>query len=76
MSSLKWHRRMKHEGLNQKGQRHNLHHFVEGARVYDIGHRAFLMWKRGRERQSSVTNRLDRRQSSRKLAAAPSKSLS
>jgi hypothetical protein len=32
MSSLKWHRRMKHEGLNQKGQRHNLDHFVEGAR--------------------------------------------
>ncbi len=43
ISSLKWHRRMKHEGLNQKGQRHNLDHFVEGARVYHIGHRAFLM---------------------------------
>ena len=29
-----WHRRMTHEGLNQKGQRYNMDHFVEGAKVY------------------------------------------
>jgi hypothetical protein len=29
-----WHRRMTHEGLNQKGQRYNMDHLVEGAKVY------------------------------------------
>jgi hypothetical protein len=29
-----WHRRMTHEGLNQKGQRYNLDHFTTGAKVY------------------------------------------
>jgi hypothetical protein len=29
-----WHRRMTHEGLNQKGQRYNLDHFTEGTNVY------------------------------------------
>ena len=29
-----WHRRMTHEGLNQKGQRYNMDQFVEGAKVY------------------------------------------
>jgi hypothetical protein len=29
-----WHRRMTHEGLNQKGQRYNLDHFTEGAKAY------------------------------------------
>jgi hypothetical protein len=28
------HRRMTHEGLNQKGQRYNMDHFVEGAKIY------------------------------------------
>ncbi len=29
-----WHRRMTHEGLNQKGQLYNMDHLVEGAKVY------------------------------------------
>jgi hypothetical protein len=29
-----WHRRRTHEGLNQKGQRYNLDHFVDGDKVY------------------------------------------
>jgi transposase InsO family protein len=29
-----WHRRMTHEGLNQKGQKYNLDHFTTGAKVY------------------------------------------
>jgi hypothetical protein len=29
-----WHRRMTHKGLNQKGQRYNLDHFTDGAKVY------------------------------------------
>jgi hypothetical protein len=29
-----WHRRMTHEGLNQKEQRYNMDHLVEGAKVY------------------------------------------
>jgi hypothetical protein len=29
-----WHRRMTHEGLNQKGQRYNLDHFTAGTKVY------------------------------------------
>jgi hypothetical protein len=29
-----WHRRMTHEGLNQKGQRYNLDHFTIEAKVY------------------------------------------
>ncbi len=29
-----WHRRMTHEGLNQKRQRYNMNHLVEGAKVY------------------------------------------
>jgi hypothetical protein len=29
-----WHRRMTHEGLNQKGQRYTMDHLVEGAKVY------------------------------------------
>jgi hypothetical protein len=29
-----WHRRMTHESLNQKGQRYNMDHFVEGAKMY------------------------------------------
>ncbi len=29
-----WHRRMMHEGLNQKGQRYNMDHLVEGAKIY------------------------------------------
>ncbi len=33
-ATSEWHRRMTHEGLNQKGQRYNLDHFVEGAKVY------------------------------------------
>ncbi len=33
-ATLEWHRRMTHEGLNQKGQRYNLDHFVDGAKVY------------------------------------------
>jgi hypothetical protein len=28
-----WLRRMTHEGLNQKGQRYNKNHFVEGAKM-------------------------------------------
>ncbi len=33
-ATSEWHRRMTHEGLNQKGQRYNLDHFVDGAKVY------------------------------------------
>ena len=33
-ATSEWHRRMTHEGLNQKGQRYNLDHFVNGAKVY------------------------------------------
>ncbi len=33
-ATSEWHRRMTHEGLNQKGQRYNLDHFVEGAKVF------------------------------------------
>jgi hypothetical protein len=29
-----WHRRMTHERLNQKGQRYNLDHCVDGAKVH------------------------------------------
>jgi hypothetical protein len=29
-----WHRRMTHEGLNQKGQRYNMDHLEEGTKVY------------------------------------------
>ncbi len=29
-----WHRRMTHERLNQKGQRYNLDHCVDGANVH------------------------------------------
>ncbi len=33
-ATSEWHRRMTQEGLNQKGQRYNLDHFVDGAKVY------------------------------------------
>ncbi len=33
-ATSEWHRRMTHEGLNQKVQRYNLDHFVDGAKVY------------------------------------------
>ena len=33
-ATSEWHRRMTHEGLNQKGQRYNLDHYVDGAKVY------------------------------------------
>jgi hypothetical protein len=33
-SISEWHRRMSHEGLNQKEQRYNTDHLVEGAKVY------------------------------------------
>jgi hypothetical protein len=33
-ATSEWHRRMTHEGFNQKGQRYNLDHFVDGAKVY------------------------------------------
>ena len=33
-ATSEWHRRRTHEGLNQKGQRYNLDHFAEGAKVY------------------------------------------
>ncbi len=29
-----WHRWMTHEGLNQKGQRYNMNHLMEGTKVY------------------------------------------
>jgi hypothetical protein len=32
-SISEWHRRMTHESLNQKGQRYNMDHFVEVAKV-------------------------------------------
>jgi hypothetical protein len=33
-TTSEWHRRMTHEGLNQKGQRYNIDHLVGGAKVY------------------------------------------
>jgi transposase InsO family protein len=33
-ATSEWHRRMTHEGLNQKGQRYNLDHLIDGAKVY------------------------------------------
>ncbi len=33
-ATSEWHPRMTHEGLNQKGQRYNLDHFMDGAKVY------------------------------------------
>jgi hypothetical protein len=33
-ATSEWHRRRTHEGLNQKGQRYNLDHFVDGDKVY------------------------------------------
>jgi hypothetical protein len=33
-STSEWHRRITHEGLNQKGPRYNMDHPVEGAKVY------------------------------------------
>ncbi len=33
-ATSEWDRRMTHDGLNHKGQRYNLDHFVDGAKVY------------------------------------------
>ncbi len=33
-ATSEWHRRMTNEDLNQKGQRYNLNHLVDGAKVY------------------------------------------
>jgi hypothetical protein len=33
-ATSEWHRRMTHERINQKGQRYNLDHFVDGAKVH------------------------------------------
>jgi hypothetical protein len=57
-TTSEWHRRMTHEGLNQKGQRYNLDHFVDGERFISTGHLASLGLKRerGRQRKSITTS--------------------
>jgi hypothetical protein len=50
------HRRMTHEGLNQKVQRYNLDHFTTGAKVYFYRPPSVLdVEKKTRRRNTSIT---------------------
>jgi hypothetical protein len=64
-ATSEWHRRMTHEGLNQKGQRYNLDHFVDGAKVYFYRPPNVLDVKRKRGRRSTSTIMSDQQPSSR-----------